>query len=112
MVEYSGKDIDAMLRQHPGGISLSVRVSPKSRRVGIHGVHDAALKVGVSAAPEGGKATEEVREVLARSLGVRLSQVELVSGATSRQKVFRISGVPLELLRVVLQRALAGETAA
>jgi uncharacterized protein YggU (UPF0235/DUF167 family) len=41
--------------------------------------------------PEDGKATEAVRDLLARALGLAPSRVELLRGATSREKQFRIS---------------------
>mgnify|MGYP000427444852 CR=1 FL=1 len=50
----------------------------------------AALKVAVTAAPEGGKANAAVIKLLAKALGVPKSRLTLIQGATSRDKVFRI----------------------
>ncbi|OYW34186.1 MAG: hypothetical protein B7Z41_03150 [Rhizobiales bacterium 12-66-7] len=64
------------------------------------------LKIRVRAAPEDGAATEAVARVLAKAAGVSASRVALVSGATARLKVFRITG-DAELLQAVLERAIA-----
>ena len=48
------------------------------------------LKVSVTAAPEKGKATEAVIDVLCEELSLARWQVELVAGATSRQKQFLV----------------------
>lgn len=60
------------------------------------GTHGDALRVRVRAPPEGGKANEEVRRVLADALGVPPSSVEIVSGHRSRRKRVRVSGVTPE----------------
>ena len=62
------------------------------------GVHDGALKVSVSQAPEKGKATAAIVNVLADSLGIKKNQIELLSGQTSTHKKFLIRGIDLEEL--------------
>ena len=52
-----------------------------------------AQKVDVAAPPEDGRANEAVVRVLADFFGVHRSQVALVSGASSRNKRFRIAGL-------------------
>jgi uncharacterized protein YggU (UPF0235/DUF167 family) len=49
--------------------------------------------VAVAAAPEKGKANEAVREVLAHFFGVKIGQVELISGQTQPRKTFLLKGV-------------------
>ena len=48
------------------------------------------LRVRVTAAPEGGEANRAVIGLLAEAFGVAPSRVELVRGAASRDKLFRI----------------------
>ena len=48
------------------------------------------LRVRVTAAPEGGEANRAVIALLAEVFGVAPSRVELVRGATSRDKLFRV----------------------
>jgi uncharacterized protein (TIGR00251 family) len=54
---------------------------------------DGTLKVKVAAAPERGRANEELRATLARFFGVALRDVEIVSGETSQRKRVRIRGL-------------------
>ncbi|MFT3881908.1 MAG: DUF167 domain-containing protein [Gemmatales bacterium] len=82
-----------MLRDHPDGVLLSLRVQPGSRKDGILGVHADRLKVAVHAAPEKGKANDAVIDVLAEALGLRKNQIVLQQGATNQNKVVLLMGV-------------------
>ena len=64
--------------------TLKLRVSPGARRSAIAGRHGDAWKVRVSEPAEGGRANAAVLRLLSRTLG---SDVRLVAGATSRDKV-------------------------
>jgi uncharacterized protein len=66
---------------------VAVRVKPGSSRTLVGGDHDGTLVVRVTARAVDGKATEAVLRALADALGVRRSEVSLVSGASSRTKV-------------------------
>ena len=70
-----------------GEVRLRVKVAPRSGRSEIAGwLADGTLKARIQAPPEKGKATEELRALLARELGIRPGQVNVVSGATSHLK--------------------------
>ena len=71
---------------------LVVRVTPKSRSTDVR-ITDGVVRVRVTAAPEAGLATEAARRALASALGLRRTAVELVAGATSRTKRFRVDGL-------------------
>ena len=75
------------------------QLQPKAKKNGLVGIHNGRLKVAVTQAPEKGKANIALIKVLASVLGLRRSQVELVSGATSSKKTFLISGVELQELQ-------------
>lgn len=94
------------LENHPDGVIVPVKAQPGARRNGVAGEHAGALKVQVTQAPEDGKATEAVLELLADVLQVKRSQVKLLSGATSRQKRFLVSGLPLAEIAKRLQSKL------
>jgi uncharacterized protein len=84
------------MQPHPEGTILSVRAQPGARRNEIRGEQDGALKVCVTQSPEKGKANKAVIVLLAKSLKLRKSQVELISGETSHQKRFLIRDVTPE----------------
>jgi hypothetical protein len=76
---------------------LRVRVQPKARRNEIVEQPDGSFRVRVTAAPTDGEANRAVIGLLAETLGVAPSRVELVRGAASRDKLFRIERGPLTL---------------
>lgn len=72
--------------------TLVVQVKPGSKKGPLVEVaEDGSLTVYVRERAIEGKATEAVTKALAAHLGVPKSQVELISGATSRVKRFRVS---------------------
>jgi uncharacterized protein len=86
------------LKLHAEGIILPVRAQPGARRNAITGEHDCHLKVSVTAAPDKGKANQAIAEVLCAGLSLSRSQIELLTGATSRTKQFLVRDVPIEEL--------------
>lgn len=82
-----------MLEVHPEGVVLTVKAQPGSRKDEIRGVQDGALKVCVTQVPEKGKANKAIRKQLAKTLGIRISQIELLSGETALQKKFLIRDI-------------------
>src|SRR5436853_7311073 len=79
--------------EHAEGCVLAVRAQPGARKAGVLGGQAGALKVAVTAPPEDGRANKALVEVLREGLGLKRSQVELLSGATGRDKRFLIRGV-------------------
>ena len=79
-----------MSRRNPEAALLHVRVQPNARANAVRGWRGATLRVSVTAVPENGKATRAVIELLARTLDVAPSSINLVRGATSRDKWFRL----------------------
>ncbi|NLR69615.1 DUF167 domain-containing protein [Novosphingobium sp. ERN07] len=84
---------DALRALADGEGRLAVRVTPGARSEGVE-IVDGKVLVKVRAKPEDGKATAAVLALLAQALGVAPSKVEMLRGATSREKLFRI---PLEV---------------
>jgi uncharacterized protein (TIGR00251 family) len=93
---------------HAEGCVICVRAQPGARRTGILGEQNEALKVAVTAPPEDGRANKALVDALAKGLGLKKSQVELVGGPTSRDKQFLVRGVTAEQARERIGRALAG----
>lgn len=89
---------------------MRVRPGAGRTRVGgrYEGPHGPALIVAVGAPAVDGRATEAVRQALAGALGVKTRDVLLKIGATSRDKVFTVSGDVAERL-AALRDEPAGE---
>jgi uncharacterized protein len=81
------------LTDTPEGVLLLVQAQPKAKKNAVLGVHDGRLKVAVTQAPEKGKANDAILKLLAKSLGLKRSQLEIVSGETSSKKVLRLTGI-------------------
>lgn len=79
-----------MSPRNPEAVLLHVRVQPKARANAVKGWHGAALRVSVTAAPENGKANRAVIDLLAETFDVAPSSINLVRGAASRDKWFRL----------------------
>ena len=77
-------------------VTLSIRVTPRAKRNTVTKMKDGSVKVYVTAPPEDGRANEAVVETIAEWLGVKRRQVTIVSGATSRNKLVRLTGVSQE----------------
>jgi uncharacterized protein (TIGR00251 family) len=72
---------------------IAVRAQPGARRSEIVGIRDGVLVARVSAPALQGRANQALCRLIARSLGVRRSQVSVVRGERSRDKLVRIEGV-------------------
>ncbi|MGD0943295.1 MAG: DUF167 domain-containing protein [Acidimicrobiales bacterium] len=94
----------------PVAIVLRVRVQPGAGRSSVTGRHGDALAVKVAAPPLGGRANSECVELVADLLGVRKSQVELVSGEKSRLKRVRVTGIEPGRARDAIARELRSAT--
>jgi hypothetical protein len=79
--------------EHAEGCVLPVRAQPGARRTAVVGEQAGALKVAVTAPPEAGRANKALAEALREMLGLKRSQVELLSGEKSRQKSFLVRGL-------------------
>lgn len=82
-----------LVETHEEGAMFGVRASAGARRNGVSGEHDGLLKVSVTQAPEKGKANKAICEVLAKALGLKKAQLELIAGETSPHKKFLARGV-------------------
>ena len=85
------------LAEIDGGTRLRLRVKPGARKNAVLGVHGGALKVGVTAAPDKGKANRAVLGVLAEALDLAPSALEILSGHASQDKSVRAPLPPEEI---------------
>ncbi len=89
-------------------VVLNIHVQPGAGRSAVVGRHGTALKVRVAAPPEGGRANEAAAALLGETFGLAPAGVELVGGAASRSKRFRLSGVDAGEFQRRLERAVVG----
>jgi uncharacterized protein len=86
--------------------SLRVRLSPRAGRNEIVRQQDGVLHVRVAAPPVDGEANAALIALLADVLGVRKGAVEIVSGASSREKKVAIDDLDDAALRSLVEQAL------
>jgi uncharacterized protein len=80
----------SLLREEPGRLLLTVRVTPRAGREAI-ALDSGALRVRLAAAPVDGAANVALLTLLARRLRVPRRTVTLVRGASSRVKVIAVA---------------------
>lgn len=99
-----------MIEPHAKGCVLKIRAQPGARRAGVVGVHAGMLKVAVTAPADRGRANDAIADVLAEAIGVKRSQVELISGPTHREKKFLIRGAQSVEIERKVHRLLAPDS--
>ncbi|KAF0107928.1 MAG: hypothetical protein FD146_1226 [Anaerolineaceae bacterium] len=80
-------------RLHDGrkGAALAVRVTPRaSKNEIVEVLSDGTVKVHVTAPPANGQANEALLKFLGQVLGVAPSRLEVVAGATGRDKLISV----------------------
>ena len=84
------------------GVSIALRVTPRSSRTTVGEVRDGRLLVRVTAAPVDDAANQATVRAIASALDVPRSQVRLTGGLTSRNKTIEVSGRTLADVRRAL----------
>jgi uncharacterized protein (TIGR00251 family) len=85
------------------GVRVPIHLQPRGRVDRVIGVAAAAgggrvIKVSVKEPAEDGRANEALLQLLARTWQLPRSDLAIVAGAASRQKIVHISGDPRQLL--------------
>lgn len=91
-----------------GRLLLDVEVQPGSSRQGIIGLNQwrSKLSVAVKAEAQKGKANEAVLHILAKTLSLARSDLEIVSGQTARSKRVSVKSITIEILLSRLDEAI------
>jgi uncharacterized protein (TIGR00251 family) len=90
-----------------GGAVLAVHVQPAAGRTAVVGRYGDALKLRVAAAPTGNRANDAVVVLVAKEFNLSRTDVDVISGASSRQKRMRLTGVNVADAARVVDRLLA-----
>jgi uncharacterized protein (TIGR00251 family) len=86
-------------------VILKVRVQPRSAADGFGGIREGALVVRLTAPPVEGKANAALARFLGRALEVPPSAIEVIRGATGRDKLVRVAGLDASAARMRLGSA-------
>jgi uncharacterized protein (TIGR00251 family) len=87
-------------------VRVTVRAKPKAKRSRVVSAQGLAAEVQLAALPAEGAANAELLSLLAEVLEVRQSALELVMGATSRQKVVQVTGLSAAIVAERLAAAV------
>ena len=78
------------ISERDGRLRFGIRVQPRASRDEVAGFWGGVLRVRLRAPPVDGKANEALVAFLAAELGLSRSQVRIVSGIGSRNKVIEV----------------------
>lgn len=84
---------ERQFRLHNGqiGAALAVRITPRSRKNEIVEIlNDGTVKIRLTAPPVEGKANDALIAFLSDVIGVPPSQIDIIAGATGREKLVSI----------------------
>jgi hypothetical protein len=81
---------------------LRVRLQPRASRTEVAGEREGTVLIRVTAPPVDGRANDALCRLVAKLAGVGRTRVEILRGASSRDKVLRVDGVSDARLRAAL----------
>ena len=88
----------SIFKESNGTVTFAVKVVPRASKNQIAGVEGDAVKIRLNAPPVEGKANDALIEFLADMLDLSRSQIEIMTGHTSRHKVVRVRGATGKLI--------------
>jgi len=91
----SSKSNHPFLAEKEGAISVNLLIQPRASRDEIASITGNALKIRLTSPPLDDRANRQCVEYLAKRLGLKKRQMELIQGKKSRRKVVRITGISL-----------------
>jgi len=84
---------------------IRVRVNPGASRTQLMGVEDGVYKIRLAAPPVKGKANKELRNYIAKLVGVRKADVEINAGEHARMKTISIRGIEAKEVASILSKS-------
>ena len=81
------------LRESKHGLTFDIQVTPHAASAQVVGVQEGMLKIKVTALPVEGAANEACIKLLAKTLALKKSQMEIFAGAKSRKKTVLVKDI-------------------
>jgi uncharacterized protein len=78
-----------------GGLTVRLHVLPRAKRGELAGLHNGALKVKVMAPPVENAANRAVLDFFSELLGISKSNLKILAGTKSREKLLQIKGLSM-----------------
>ena len=94
------------IQKKDDGVIFKIEVQPGAAKNEIVGVQGDALRRKINAPPVKGKANRALIDFLAEKLGTKKSEIEIMSGYTSKIKKIRVVGEGIKIEKN-LQRFLS-----
>ena len=91
-------ELSLIISEKADGCLLKCWIQPRSSRNAVVGVHGDAVKIALSAPPLDGKANKGLFKFLSKYFKLSKSNIQLVSGESSRNKIIHISGLNKETI--------------
>ncbi|HEY3426780.1 MAG TPA: DUF167 domain-containing protein [Negativicutes bacterium] len=100
MLELTGLNY----QEDPEGVSVKIRVQPRSSRNSLAGINGDSLKVTLTSPPVEGEANVACVNFMAKSFAVAKNQVSIIAGHKSRNKIVKITGINKADLAAVINK--------
>jgi uncharacterized protein (TIGR00251 family) len=86
--------------------TIGIHLQPGAKRNEIVGFKEGILYVKVTALPQKGQANRALLELMAQTLGIPKSNIEIIRGQSSRSKVISVHGLTGEEVKEILGQDL------
>ncbi len=100
-----------LIRERKEGVTLECRITPRARRDEIRGERDGALLIALTAPPLEGRANDALIRLLAKTVSIPASSIQVLTGEHNRNKVLLFQGISEPFLRKALQHFIAPQPA-
>ena len=84
--------------------TIEIHLQPGAKRNEIVGLKEGVLYAKVAALPQKGQANRALLELMAQTLGIPKSAVDIIRGQSSRSKVIAVHGLTGEEVKEILGR--------
>jgi hypothetical protein len=96
------------MKQNEKRATIEIHLQPGARKSEVAGFKGDVLYIKVTAAPEKGQANQALIDLLAELLDMAKSNISLIRGSTSRNKVVAVEGLDMAEIKARLDAAIKG----